>query len=143
MPRILDNIEEFLLPTLQQALEVAERADFCVGYFNLRGWKRLDSYIERWSGGEGHCCRLLVGMQRTPSDEVRGALAVVRPSGEIDNQTALRLKKKLAQEFRDQLSMGAPTDEDEAAGPPKCMPNTQLNIGSASNGCVRVYSSSV
>ncbi len=115
MPRILDNIEEFLLPTLQQTLEVADRADFCVGYFNLRGWKRLDCYVERWPGGEGHCCRLLVGMHRTEDDELRRALAVVRPSDEIDNQTALRLKKKLAEEFRNQLAMGAPTNEDESS----------------------------
>jgi len=31
----------------------------------------------------------------------------------MDNQTAIRLKKKLAEEFRDQLMVGAPTNEDE------------------------------
>jgi superfamily II DNA or RNA helicase len=114
MPRIFDNIEQYLLPALQQTLEMAERADFCVGYFNLRGWKQMDRFIERWSGREGRCCRLLVGMQRLPAEELRAGLSLTPQDREMDTQTALRLKKKLAQEFREQLTLGAPTTEDEA-----------------------------
>ena len=114
MPRIFDNIEQHLFSALRDTLNVSDRADFCVGYFNLRGWKQLDSYIEKWSGGKGNCCRLLVGMQKLPQEELLSALSLIKQDKEIDNQTALRIKKKLAEEFREQLTYGIPTNEDEA-----------------------------
>ncbi len=109
MPRIFDNIDQQLLPALRETLQVADRADFCVGYFNLRGWKQLDSYIDNWSSEDGQCCRLLVGMQRLPQDELREALSLVKRDEELDNKTAIRLKKKLAEEFREQLTVGIQT----------------------------------
>lgn len=102
MPRIFDNIEQSLLPALQETIQVSKRADFCVGYFNLRGWKQLDAYIEQWQGGDGHCCRLLVGMRRLPHDELHENLSLSKKGGAIDNQTALRIKRRLAEEFREQ-----------------------------------------
>ncbi len=113
MPRIFDNIEESLLPALQNTLQVATRADFCVGYFNLRGWKELASLVEDLPGGEGYNCRVLVGMQRLPQEELREYMQQFGESPVIDNQTALRFKKRLAEEFRDQLTMGIPTNADE------------------------------
>jgi hypothetical protein len=114
IPHIFDNIEQELLQALQQTLEIADHADFCVGYFNLRGWKRLDHFVERWSGSEGHCCRLLVGMPRPPAEELRAAMGLAYRDGEIDNQTALHLKKRVAGEFREHLTVGTPTNVDEA-----------------------------
>jgi len=114
MPRIFDNIENELLPALQKTLAISDRGDFCVGYFNLRGWKALDSYIERWAGGEGRCCRLLVGMQPMPQEEVQALLGLMKKEESIDNATALRLKKQLVEDFKDQLTIGAPTNQDEA-----------------------------
>ena len=114
MPRIFDNIEQNLLPALRDTITFSERADFCVGYFNLRGWKALDSYIEQWSGGEGHCCRLLVGMQRMPQEEVRTLLGIMKDNEQIDQAMVLRLKKALVEEFREQLTVGVPSNEDEA-----------------------------
>lgn len=114
MPRIFDNIQERLLPALAETITLSDRADFCVGYFNLRGWKALDSYVERWSGGKGHCCRLLVGMHRLPQEQVHELLGLMKSDEQIDQATAVRLKKELVQQFKDQLTIGAPTNDDEA-----------------------------
>ncbi len=53
-------------------------------------------------------------MQRLPQEELVSALSLVKSDKGIDQQTALRLKKKLAEEFREQLTYGIPTNEDEA-----------------------------
>ena len=114
MPRIFDNIDRLLLPSLRETLGLSQRADFCVGYFNLRGWREVDELVEAWKGGDGHCCRLLVGMQQMPQDQLRSAMSLLPGEQEIDQATAIVLKRKLAQDFRDQLMVGIPTNQDEA-----------------------------
>ncbi|MEH2459265.1 helicase-related protein [Nostoc sp.] len=114
MPRIFDNINLQLLPILRETLKVSYRADFCVGYFNLRGWRKIDDLIEQYVGSEKACCRLLIGMQSLPSDEVHAAFTLGSGDGGIDNSAIVRLKKRMASEFRQQLAIGAPTNQDEA-----------------------------
>lgn len=112
MPRIFDNIGLPLLPELKKSLELSTHADFCVGYFNLRGWKLVDRLVEPWAGGDKACCRLLVGMQALPHDELRAALSLTADDG-IDQAAVLRLKRRKAEEFREQLTIGAPSNDDE------------------------------
>jgi superfamily II DNA or RNA helicase len=114
MPRIFDNISERLLTALTNTIKSAKRADFCVGYFNLRGWKLLQSEVEHWTGEENNRCRILVGMQRAPQDELRQLFNLTGDdTTQIDQQKVVRLKRQIVDEFRRQLMVGAPTNQDE------------------------------
>jgi superfamily II DNA or RNA helicase len=120
MPKIYDNIENHLSKGLNETLKLSSRTDCCVGYFNLRGWGEIAERIDTLPGmtvTEGdesfqRYCRLLIGMQRLPSDILKEAYN----KGEdylLDQAGALRLKKRLAQELREQLTIGTPDDTAE------------------------------
>jgi len=113
LPRIFDNIENHLVNALNQTLEVSYRSDFCVGYFNLRGWKEVADKIDRWNGEENNQCRLLVGMQKMPEELIRNYFSL-KEEEMIDNKTATEIRQKLAEELKQQLTIGIPTNEDEA-----------------------------
>jgi len=53
-------------------------------------------------------------MQRIPQEEIQALLGLMKDGGDIDQATALRLKKELVEKFREQLTVGAPTNEDES-----------------------------
>jgi superfamily II DNA or RNA helicase len=113
MPRIFDNIDLKFLPALGEMLHTSTRSDFCVGYFNLRGWRELGEVVEeRYSGEAGSACRVLVGMHSIPDQDVRAAYSLVRPD-EMDMAAAVKLKRQMAENFRQQLTIGAPTEFDE------------------------------
>jgi hypothetical protein len=112
MPRIFDNIELPLLPALQETLPISQRSDFCVGYFNLRGWRMIDTYLDHFTGNEDSVCRVLVGMQRLTHDDMHTLYSLV--DGEpVSQGQSEAFKKKMAEDFREQLAAGAPTNEDE------------------------------
>lgn len=113
MPRIFDNISEKLQGALIQTLPTAYRADFCVGYFNLRGWRLLADSVEHLTGGEGNDVRLLIGMNNTPRDEVQRMFSLQDSETLMDLQTAVRLRNQMVEEFRQQLTIGVPTAHDE------------------------------
>lgn len=114
MPRIFDNLKPSsrLLPALREMLSVSSRADFCVGYFNLRGWRGLAPVVDNWGPTEGPC-RVLIGMQRLPHDELREGLSLLGGPAGMDNKTAHGIRVQLAAQLREQLVIGAPTNEDE------------------------------
>ncbi len=113
MPRIFDNIDSELLPALRSSLEKSHRADFCVGYMNLRGWRHINDIFNEWKGGEGACCRLLVGMPVEEERQLRKSYALIPEDHLIDQGTIIRLKRQMAQRFREQLMLGMPSDADQ------------------------------
>lgn len=116
MPRIFDNIELKLLPSLVETLKLSHKAEFCVGYFNLRGWKQLLPFIENWKGTEDNQCKLLIGMNETSSEEdLRNMLSYSNNELLIDKQQLVKYKHKLAMQLREQLTFGIPTHQDEMA----------------------------
>ncbi len=110
MPRIFDNIQDELLTALRGTLAGAKGADFCVGYLNLRGWRLIREDIDQLPGEPA--CRLLIGMNPSPREELRQFFSL-RARRPVDMQQVMRRKREIVQHFRDQLTYGAPTNEDE------------------------------
>src|SRR4051794_12931777 len=109
MPNVFDNIENPLLGALQETLKISHRADFCVGYFNLRGWRMIDELMEQWQGDAQGCCRLLIGMHEHPEEELRKATRL-KPDQGVDQGVISRTKTRMAEAFRKQLLIGTPTN---------------------------------
>lgn len=84
MARIYDNIETTFSQGLTDIItnQGVKRVDFCVGYFNLRGWNIIVDQIDNLTGEEIYendehklrYCRLLIGMQRPPRGVSASAL---------------------------------------------------------------------
>ncbi len=111
MPKIYDNIENHLNEGLLKSLNSSYKADFCVGYFYLKGWKLLQDKIDNFECGK-ECCRLMIGMQR-PTEDVIKAVIYHIDNDLMDNPKANALKKEIAKSFKQQLTLGIPTVEDE------------------------------
>lgn len=119
MPTIYDNIRIPFLENeqetgLRDALKASRKGDFCVGYFNLRGWRSIDDVVGAWPNDDPPACRLLVGMQRLPENELHHLFGGEGPDERLDNKRVARLKRSVAEQFRRQLTIGIPTAEDEA-----------------------------
>ncbi len=122
MSKIFDNVEFRVEEGLNAILTNVgvKRADFCVGYFNLRGWKLVCDNINKLDGDlvrEGpkkvhRTCRLLIGMHQAPRNLVQEMFSnVTSPS----NENAIKWKRSLLLELRKQLTYGYQTKADEDA----------------------------
>ena len=120
MAYIYDNIESKFVDGLQDLITDpgVKRVDFCVGYFNLRGWDLVVNQIENLEGDfvdEGYnrvhrCCRLLIGMHQPDEELVRRLYSTDEP---VDSSKAQQYKLEIARDFKKQLLLGNPTKRDE------------------------------
>lgn len=123
MARIFDNIDLKFTQGLHDIITNAgvKRVDFCVGYFNLRGWDliidQIDTlpgdYVEEESFREPvlRVCRLLIGMHQPPEELTRWLYG--KGDYAPDAEFVRSQKVKIAREFRRQLQIGLPTKKDE------------------------------
>lgn len=111
MSKIYDNERIFLLSDLKTAIEKSYRSDISVGYFSLKGWKKIAVHIDTYKGGEDQQCRLLIGMcndyQKIEEENEE------EDCQKIDNKKARKLKAEVLQNFKQQLTRGTPSNEDE------------------------------
>lgn len=120
MPKIYDNIHRKFSEGLLTHISTANRVDYCVGYFNLRGWRTVCDSVSTLMGSEVvengqtviRYARLLVGMTKTHKDEILEGFAAPDDLV-IDNERANNYRKRLAREFAEQLTLGIPTQSDE------------------------------
>ncbi len=124
MPKIYDNIENELAKGLTNVLDKATRADFCIGYFNLWGWNQLIDKVEHLTGSclpddfgdendiDTYYCRVLIGMEKNIDDEMRDYFSA---QSTMDNATAKRLLTRQILHFKEQLTIGMPTDKVETS----------------------------
>ena len=121
MARIYDNIDIKFTDGLRGIIENTgvKRVDFCVGYFNLRGWNLIVEQVDKLPGGyvyeDDKCrmrfCRLLIGMHRPDEDLIRSLYS--HQETLPDSEYVQRCKRQIAEDFRRQLLLGLPSAADE------------------------------
>ena len=120
MSRIYDNIETKFTEGLQGIITNlgVKRVDFCVGYFNLRGWNLVVEQVDHLDGEFIYendkrvfrKCRLLIGMHR-PAEELIRQLYMEKTLP--DANFVSQCKLEIARDFKRQLLIGLPTKQDE------------------------------
>lgn len=123
MARIFDNIDLKFTKGLQDIITNTgvKRVDFCVGYFNLRGWDLIIDQVDQLPGDFveeesqrnpiHRTCRLLIGMHQPPEELTRWLYT--KEGFEPDAEFVRSQKLKIARDFRRQLQIGLPSAKDE------------------------------
>ena len=126
MARIFDNIEEQFTDGLRDIVNEpgVKRVDFCVGYFNLRGWDLIKDSIDNIPGENVYeqdangnnirkhrVCRLLIGMHRPDEELIRALYS--RKTTLTDAEYIQRSLRRIAEGFKQQLLLGVPSAKDE------------------------------
>lgn len=113
MPRIIDNVQLTLEEVLEEAFVAARNADFCVGYFHVRGWARVAPLVEQLRG-RGKA-RVLVGMHRPEEEQMCDLHSALRKDQRLDGPTVARLAQATARSFRTQIAFGVPDAQSREA----------------------------
>lgn len=116
-----------------------ERMDFCVGYFNLRGWDFIADEINNLEGEYIYerdervhrVARLLIGMQQAPEEILR--MQYRKTPFIPDADYVQKCRRKVAEEFHRQLLIGRSTAKDEITLRMLC---SQLQDGKL---CVKLF----
>lgn len=126
MARIFDNIEEEFTDGLRDIVNEpgVKRVDFCVGYFNLRGWDLIKDSIDNIPGENVYeqdsngndirkhrVCRLLIGMHRPDEELIRSLYS--KKTTLTDAEYIQRSLRRIAEGFKQQLLLGVPSAKDE------------------------------
>jgi len=122
MAQIYDNISTQFTEGLKGIISNTQvkRVDFCVGYFNLRGWGLIINEIDALDGDFVYenddnihrICRLLIGMQR-PGIEIIKRYINSQTNQIPDSDEVKLCKRQIADDFRKQLIIGKQTNYDE------------------------------
>lgn len=122
MAQIYDNIQTKFTEGLRGIISNTQvkRVDFCVGYFNLRGWEMVVNEIDAIDGDFVYeddknihrVCRLLIGMQR-PGIELIKRYINSQANPIPDAEEVKLCKRQIADDFRKQLIIGKQTNKDE------------------------------
>ena len=118
MSRIVDNQKVELASALSEVLPFARRLDACVGYFNLRGWKRIADSVKAMKNpvSEGPRVRLLIGMALAADQELQAELRKMwsQRAPEVPTlERATDLARRAVEKFANQLVWAAPSPSDE------------------------------